>query len=201
MPIALVVGLLALVPLWVVARCFVSARASVAGIIAGLLVATLASWLVAPGLLVPSPAVPSGLAIGWELPLGVGPSGRPVDPLTPETTVIPVVVDHPGCTSSSGGDWLGEPAIAYTPWSVTITMHIREDVAQSPRCAGCHHMSMGDTEGYFCESGGAIVGNYLSGEGTQVQLSQPLGGRQLFDGSKSPPHRRSQTDTPSTMSR
>jgi len=69
--------------------------------------------------------------------------------------------------------------IAYTPWPVTITMRSRETL---PRSAGCDSL-------------------YLSGEFTKIQLSEPLGNRPLFDGSKSPPHRRSPYDTPSSVSR
>jgi hypothetical protein len=176
MPIALFVGFLVIVVLWVVARRFASARASAAGILAGLLVANLTVWQVAPGLLVPKPAVPPGTLVGWELPLGW--AGIKND-LTPQSTVITMVVDHPGCTPSSGGDWLDEAAIAYTPWSVTITMHTRESLANNVDCRSY----------------------YLAGEVAKVQLSEPLGNRQLFDGSKSPPHRRSPGDTPSSMSR
>jgi hypothetical protein len=99
--------------------------------------------------------------------------------LTPQSTEVAMVVDHPGCTTSGGGDWLGDPVIAYTSWSVTITMRSRETL---PRNAGCDSL-------------------YLSGEFTKIQLSEPLGNRPLFDGSKSPPHRRSPDDPPSSMSR
>jgi hypothetical protein len=175
-PITLFIGFLVLVVLWAMARRFVSARASAAGILAVALAAVLATWLIAPGLLVLKPDLPSGTAVGWELPLGW--AGIKND-LTPQSTVITMVVDHPGCTPSSGGDWLGEPAIAYTPWSVTITMHTRDDLANNVDCRSY----------------------YLSGEVANVQLSEPLGNRQLFDGSKSPPHPRSPSDTPSSMSR
>jgi hypothetical protein len=60
-PIALFIGFLVL---WAVARRFASAQGSVAGILAGLLVATLVTWSVAPGLLVPKPDVPSGTPVG-----------------------------------------------------------------------------------------------------------------------------------------
>jgi hypothetical protein len=175
-PIALFVGFLVIVVLWAVARRFVSARASAAGIVIGLLVATLTVWQVAPGLLVPKPEVPSGTVVGWELPLGWA---EIKNDLTPQSTVITMVVDHPGCTSSGGGDWLGDAVTAYTPWSVTITMHTRDRLANSVSCRGY----------------------YLAGEVAKVQLSEPLGLRKLFDGSKSPPHRRSPSDTPSSMSR
>ena len=122
-----------------------------------------------------SPPVPSGQLVGWEL--GQDSAASKFDPATAQsTTVIPMVVDHPAWTNEA--DWLGEPAIAYTPWSVTITMHAR-DIGPVPSTAGW----------------------YLSGMNALVQLSEPLGGRQLFDGSKSPPHPRSPGDTPSSFSR
>ena len=150
-----------------------SARARVA--VGVVIVVVLGVWLFEPGFLVPSPPVPSGQVVGWELGQDYG--GLQLDPATAQsTTVIPMVVDHPGWANEQ--DWLGEPAIAYTPWSVTITMHAR-DADHDPSC----------------------VCWFLSGENAVVQLSEPLGGRQLFDGSKSPPHPRSPGDPPSSFSR
>lgn len=62
--------------------------------------------------------------------------------------------------------WL-EPIVAYTPWSVTITLHTRLTVV--------------------CDSALPCVGSYLSTISIPVQLSEPLEGRALFDGSKFPP--------------
>jgi hypothetical protein len=166
-PVALVIELLIVVVLWLVGRRFMSARASAAFIASGVLVAALAAWLAAPGGFI------TGTLVGWELASAIN------APFTSQTTTIGVVVDHPGCTASSGGDWLGEPVIAYTPSSVTITMHARDTL---PDDVMCHTY-------------------YLSGEWVEVKLSQPLGDRQLFDGSKSPPHLRTQGDTPFSMSR
>ena len=169
-PVLLFVGFIGLVILWQVVRHLASARVAAAGVIIITLALALGTWLVVPGLLVATPTVPPGQLVGWELGSGFG--GTKFDPATAQTTtVIPMVVDHPGWANER--DWLGEPAIAYTPWSVTITMHARD----------ANHDS-------------SFVGWYLSGMYTQVQLSEPLGGRQLFDGSKSPPHPRSPGDPP-----
>lgn len=170
MPILLFIGFIALVVLWQFRH---SVRAMVAGGIA--IVVVLGVWQFSPGWLVPSPPVPSGQLVGWELGQDYG--GLRFDPATAQsTTEIPMVVDHPAWTTEAG--WLGEPAIAYTPWSVTITMHAR-DANHDPSC--------------MCL--------YLSGENALVRLSEPLGGRQLFDGSKSPPHPRSPGDPGTSVSR
>lgn len=169
-PIVLFIGFITIVVMWQVRH---SVRAAVAGAV--VIVFVLGVWLFNPGLVVPSPPVPSGQLVGWELGQDYG--GLQFDPATAQSTsVIPMVVDHPAWTRES--TWLGEPAIAYTPWSVTITMHARE-ANPDPSCA-CW---------------------VLSGMNALVQLSEPLGGRQLFDGSKSPPHPRSPGDPRSSFSR
>ncbi len=169
-PVLLFIGFIGIVVAWQFRRS-AWARFAVAGVLAVALVVS----LVAPGLLVPTPPVPSGQLVGWELGQGFG--GPRFDPANAQTTtVIPMVVDHPGWANER--DWLGEPAIAYTPWSVTIAMHAR-DANHDP----------------------GFVSWYLSGMYTQVQLREPLGGRQLFDGSKSPPHPRSPGDPSSSFSR
>jgi hypothetical protein len=168
------VGFVLAVVLWHVVRRVAAPRVTAAVLVTTGLVAVLGTWMVAPGLFVPSPAAPSGQLVGWELGQGYG--GPRFDPATAQsTTMIPMVVDHPAC---AGADWLGQPAIAYTPWSVTITMSAREPL-RNATCSG---------------------GWYLSGMYVQVLLSEPLGGRQLFDGSKSPPHPRSAGDPPRSFS-
>jgi hypothetical protein len=169
-PTVLLIAILGFIVLWKV-RPVWRAGAALAGVIA----AALAVGAIAPMLFVPSPLVRYGQLVGWELGQDYG--GLRFDPATAQTvTAIPMVVDHPGW--ANGDDWLGEPAIAYTPWSVTITMHAR-DADHDPSC----------------------VCWYLSGMNALVQLSEPLGGRQLFDGSKSPPHPRSVGDPSSSFSR
>jgi hypothetical protein len=116
----------------------------------------------------PPLAIQSDRSVGWELGHGFG--GPKFDPATAQTTTtIPIVVDWPGCAS---GDWLAAPAIVYTPWSVTITMSTSDAFAAKDKLLG------------WC----------LSGKYVRVQLSEPLGGRQLFDGSWFPAHARSAND-------
>jgi hypothetical protein len=122
----------------------------------------------------PPLAIQSDRSVGWELGHGFG--GRKFDPATAQTTTtIPIVVDWPGCES---GDWLAPPAIVYTPWSVTITMSTSDAFAAKNEPLG------------WC----------LSGKYVRVQLSEPLGGRQLFDGSWFPAHARSANDNAWSMS-
>jgi hypothetical protein len=172
-PFVLLIGFVGFVVLWK-ARPFW--RAGVA--IAGVTVFALAAWMLAPTLFVPTPFNPSGRLVGWELGRCCG--GGPLfgSATAQTTTVVPMMVDHPACHGNDS-DWLGEPAIAYTPWSVTITMHTRDGFGNANSCYGM----------------------YLSGMPTRVQLSEPLGGRQLYDGSKSPPHPRSPGDPMSSVSR
>jgi hypothetical protein len=116
----------------------------------------------------PPLAVQSDRSVGWELGHGFG--GPKFNPATAQTTTtIPIVVDWPGCTS---GDWLAAPAIVYTPWSVTITMSTSDALAAKDKPLG------------WC----------LSGKYVRVELSEPLGGRQLFDGSWFPAHPRNAND-------
>ena len=137
--------------------------------------------VVAVVLLVPSLLTPTPHAVSWKLDYGFG--GPGFDVKTAQTTmIVPIEVTHPGCTGSSDESWLASPVIAYTPWSVTITMHMtdasiestKQCVAQEPRNS----------------SGLPLVGDYLSGVYYQVHLSEPLGGRALFDGVVFPPQAR-----------
>ena len=169
-PTLLLIVFLGFIVVWKV-RPVWRAGAAIAGVMAAALVVA----LLAPMLFVPSPFVTSGQVVGWELGQQYG--GLRFDPATAQTTtVIPMTVDHPAWANWE--DWLAEPAIAYTPWSVTITMHARQ-----------------------ADPDPSIVGWYLSGMNALVQLSEPLGGRQLYDGSKSPPHPRSPGDPGTSFSR
>jgi hypothetical protein len=123
--------------------------------------------------LLPPLAIPAERSVGWELSHGFG--GPAFAPATAQTTTaVPMVVDWPNCM---GGDWLAPPAIVYTPWSVTITMSARD--VKFPK---------------------GQIGWCLSGQHVEVRLSEPLGGRQLFDGSRFPPHPRSASDYPWSFS-
>jgi hypothetical protein len=172
-PILILAALICVSVLWLVRRAVLAQVA--AGLALAAVLAVLAVWLFAPGFLVPKPSPSTGRAVGWELSFH---RGTKFDSSAVElTTIVPMEVDHPACANSS--DWIGEPAIAYTPWSVTITMSSREPFTTAT-CSG---------------------GLYLSGQYTEVELREPLGGRQLFDGSKKPPHARSPGDPFSSVSR
>jgi hypothetical protein len=126
--------------------------------------------IVAGGLVVrpffPALVYPSRQLIAWELG---GPSvtrSRPANAQT--TTVVAVSIWYPGAAPDPPDtSWL-EPIITYTPWSVMITLHSR----LSGPC---------DTTALPC------VGKYLTTFSVPIQLSEPLGGRALFDGSQFPP--------------
>jgi hypothetical protein len=151
--------------LWEVQRRFRARR--VALTLGVLVLAALGLWLLPPL------ATPGDRSVGWELSHGYG--GTAFDPAAAEgMTEVPIVVDWPRCQR---GDWLAPPAIVYTPWSVTITM------------AGREPLFPGVKPGQLPQ-----VGLCLSGMYVQVHLSEPLGGRQLFDGSRFPAHPRSADD-------
>ena len=121
---------------------------------------------VAACLLLPSLSVPPARFVGWKLDYGYG--GPAFDPATAQTTtVIPVEVTRPVC-ARDGVSWLATPVVTYTPVSVMIQLRMTDTAAAT--CADRH-----------------IVGTYLSGIYLPVHLSEPLGGRALFDGSSSPP--------------
>ena len=129
-----------------------------------------AAWLVFP-----SPSVPWE-RIGWRLQQeGFG--GLGLDPTTAQTTtVVPVyVASWPEGYVGDDDSWLATPAITYTPWAVIVTLH----TSDSFECAGKTARPL---------SGGASISCwYDTGGWVPVQLSEPLGGRALFDGSAFPP--------------
>ena len=93
-----------------------------------------------------------------------------LDPVTSQTaTVIPISVEQypPEDCYAPAASWLETPRITYTPSSVVITLEKTEAYAHA-RCAGF----------------------YTTSWSGKVQLSEPLGGRALLDGSKSPPEPR-----------
>jgi hypothetical protein len=123
----------------------------------GIVVAALIVGALAVRLLVAP--FPSDRLVGWSL-TGYG---RPdFDSTTAQTTtVIPVFVGQ-WPTAPEDATWLGRPAITYTPWAVFITM----------RTSDRFNSTRGTTRGWY-DTGGWV----------DVRLSEPLGGRALFDGS------------------
>jgi 2',3'-cyclic-nucleotide 2'-phosphodiesterase (5'-nucleotidase family) len=90
-----------------------------------------------------------------------------LDPVTAQTaTVIRIAIDEypPEECYAPADSWLETPTITYTPSAVIITMHRTEAYARS-HCRGFYTTNWSGT----------------------VQLSEPLAGRALFDGSSSPP--------------
>ena len=130
--------------------------------------------VVAAWLLVPSSSLPLSRFIGWQL--GDGFLGTPkFDPTKAQTTtVIPISVDWLECAPQNDS-WLASPEIIYTPSSVTITMYTTDAFAATTTCGGGN-------------GGKGNVGIMLDvGIPVEVHLSEPLGGRTLFDGGASPP--------------
>jgi hypothetical protein len=147
--------------------------AAVAVVTVAILVATLA---LAVSVFAPSLGVPPSHVVGWQLGGQVpGVSvwtgsywrgGRGFDQKTAQTTtVVPLSMDRwPADCAEAAADWLATPQIAYTPWSVTITMRTR-DTFDFAKCRGWYD---------------------FWGQPVAVHLSEPLGGRVLLDGSKLP---------------
>ena len=138
-------------------RRFVSIGLVLVGVV---MLVAVAAWL-----LLPSSSVPPVRLVGWQLDYGYG---EPVfEPATAQTTtVIPVEVTRPFC-APDGVSWLATPVVTYTPVSVTIQLRMTDTAAAA--CADSH-----------------LFAAYLSGIYLPVHLSEPLGGRALFDGSSSP---------------
>lgn len=110
--------------------------------------------------------------IPWGPSAGL--SGARFDPATVQTmTVVNVEVQWPGCIEPGDSSWM-TPEVSYMPWSVTITL--RTNDIYTTKC------SKPTADGRLP----SIGGYYLSALSFPVQLSEPLGGRPLFDGSTSP---------------
>jgi hypothetical protein len=120
---------------------------------------------------------PKGMPVGWQLanPHSVGgPRGWDTLDEAKAATVVYLRTDWwPACHpydemvgTVANSSWL-TPDVAYTPWSVTITMRTNAAYSQDPECGG----------GFY---------DYW-GQPVAVQLGEPLAGRALFDGSAFPP--------------
>jgi hypothetical protein len=120
---------------------------------------------------------PKGTPIGWQLAnlhSTGGPRGWDNLAEAKAATVVYLRTDWwPGCHpydemtgATADSSWL-TPDITYTPWAVIITMRIKDAYYQDPECGRS-----------FYDYWGLPVA---------VQLSEPLGGRALFDGSAFPP--------------
>ncbi len=175
-PVLLLLGVVALAILWEVRRLVaarvVARRLATASF--GLLV-VLMVVSVPVRLMVPAQSIPSSRLLNWKVVSGL--LGRTLDPATARTTAVTIEVEHPGCTPTDVGPWLADPIVSYTPWSVTITMHMN-DTADTAGCSSQQAPHDGSLP---------LVGGYLMGIIYEVRLSEPLGGRMLLDGSSFPP--------------
>lgn len=143
-----------------------SRRLIILGLVLALVVAgALVARPFAPALLYPARQL-----IGWQL--GDGAGGPRFDPANAQTTtIVDVSIWWPGgAPEPPDTSWL-EPLITYAPWAVMITLHSR-------------------ISGVCATSTLPCVGSYLNTISIPIQLSEPLGGRALFDGSTFPPSAR-----------
>ena len=113
-------------------------------------------------LLFPGVPVPSSRLVAWQLHGFAGPG---FDPTTAQTSyVVRVAVARwPTEFDQNNSSWLATPVVTYTPLSVTITLYTTESFSQK------RMYSWFDTGGWV-----------------DVQLTEPLGRRMLFDGSNFP---------------
>jgi hypothetical protein len=115
----------------------------------------------------------SAHTIAWQPSGGIG--GPRFDPATAEiTTVVHVEVQWPSCVEPRDYSWL-TPEVSSLPWSVTITLRTSAAYAANPKCPKAGPDGLLEDVGY-----------YLSALSFPVPLSEPLGGRPLFDGSTFP---------------
>ena len=136
--------------------------ASVGLVVAGVvMLVVVAAWLLFPSL-----SIPSSRLMGWQLH---GFNGTGFDPTTAQTTdIIRVAVAvWPSEYAPEDSSWLAPPAVTYTPWSVIITLHT--------------------SDSYAALIARQAFGLYDTGGWVDVPLSEPLGGRTLFDGATFPP--------------
>jgi hypothetical protein len=179
-PILLLLGVIGLALLWEVRR-------RVAARIAARRLSTAAMTLLAVVMVTslpvrleaPAQSIPPSRLLSWQL--NRLPSWPGLDPATAQAlTVVGIEVHPPGCAPIEVGSWLAEPIITYTPWSVTITMHMKDTAPPPPTSSSpCPpHLDL------------PVLGGYRMGNLYRVQLREPLGGRALLDGSSFPPQAR-----------
>ena len=114
----------------------------------------LARLLVAP--------LPSERSLPWRSASGFPAAGSEAG------NVVPIEVERPAC-APGGASWLATPVVTYTPLAVFITIRMAGTFDAS-RCSVAK-------DGLL-----PTIGNYLTGTYVPVLLTQPLGGRLLFDG-------------------
>jgi hypothetical protein len=125
-------------------------------VVAVIAVAVIARLLIAP--------LPSERALTWK-------PGVVFDPAQAPANVVRIEVERPSC-APDGDAWIAKPVITYAPLAVFITVRMA-DTFNVPGCTG----TLGYHDGRLPTVGGYFTGTYLD-----VHLTEPLGGRALFDG-------------------
>jgi hypothetical protein len=116
-------------------------------------------------LIAPSLMIPSHRMVGWQLQ---GFPGRVSDTAATRTTLEVFIASWPTKFMQGDGSWL-EQRVIETPLTVIVTLHTSDAYESLP------------WQRSWFDTGGSVM----------VQLSAPLGGRLLFDGSGFPPQPRS----------
>jgi hypothetical protein len=131
------------------------------GRVGSVIVAVIAVVVVARLLVAP---LPSERALTWK-------ADFTFDPAQAQATVVWVEVERPAC-APDGTSWIATPAVTYTPLAVFITVRMA-DTFNVPGCTG----TLGYPDGRL-----PLVGEYFTGTYLDVHLTEPLGGRAVFDG-------------------
>ena len=109
---------------------------------------------------IPSASLVSGRMVAWQVFLPL------FDAANAMTTVVPIESVRPDCVPNDDS-WF-EPVIAYAPVSVTIQLRVTDATPAACPVIVDGRMRIGSSFHYA------------------VHLSEPLGGRPLFDGSSFP---------------
>lgn len=179
-PFLLLLGVVGLAVLWEIRRLVaarVAARRLSTAAMAFLAVVMVISLPVR--LEAPAQSIPASRLLSWQL--NRLPSWPGLDPARAQAmTAVSIEVDPPGCAPIDVGPWLADPIVTYTPWSVTITMHMSDTAPPSSMSSSpCPpHQDL------------PVLGGYRMHNARNVQLREPLGGRALLDGSSFPPQAR-----------
>jgi hypothetical protein len=133
--------------------------------IVGIVLAVIVAGVLVVRPIFPALVYPSWQLVGWERGGAVG--GTRLGTASAQTTnVVTVSIWVHGTPPLPLDSSYLDPIITYTPWAVMITL-------RDPRAAYCGNLP--------------CVGGYTTTIPYPVQLSEPLGGRALFDGSVFPP--------------
>ena len=166
LPVLLLVAFLVALAMWKVwhrasARTARGRTARVASVIVTVIaVAVVARLFVAP--------LPSERTLTWKMGFGYDPTSADVV----------IEVERPYC-APDGDAWIAPPVVTATPLAVFITVRMA-DSFNVPGCLGI----LGYDPGGLPFGRLPVVGGWLTGTPVVVHLTQPLGLRVLFDGSR-----------------